>query len=161
MTTGPDSVIMILHLKGDRVENVSSFDVSKNDGDQEGLDRRVAEAVRASVASGRRRTEKMQLVRNLATIAVTLFLISLIPLAIAATLLVRQVVAVASNVRQASAQIQVNRDSLVSGVNTLARHAEQLSPEREQQLLRDLNIIARRLQPYADTVRPLFTGAAK
>lgn len=161
MTTGADSVIMILHLKGDRVENISSVGLSEGAGTTESLQHKVAEALRASVASGTRRTEKMQIVRNLAAIAVTLFLVSLLPLVIAVTLLVREVTAVAGIARQATSTLRMNRDSLVTGMEILARHAEGLSPEREQQLLRDLNVVVRRVQPFADTVRPLFTGASK
>lgn len=152
---------MILHLKGDRVENVSSIGLNEGAETPESLQNKVAEALRASVTSGARRTEKMQIVRNLAAIAVTLFLVSLVPLVVAVTLMVREVTAVADAARQTTSALKMNRDSLVVGLETLVRHAEGLSPEREQQLLRDLNVVVRRVQPFADTVRPLFTGASK
>lgn len=159
MTTGPDSIIMILHLNGDRVESLSS--VSGQDGQSRELfDSKVAEALRASIMRGTTRSGKIQMIRSFAAIALSLFLISLVPVAIAATLLLRDVRLLAGPARQAASAISLNRDSLVVGLDRLAQHAEDLSPERDQQLLRDLGIIVRRVQPYADMVRPLFTGIA-
>lgn len=159
MTTEAESVLMILHLKDGRVENVSSFGLSEGADIPEATQQKMAEALRVSAISSARRSEKVKIVRNLAMIAVTLFLVSLVPLAIAMTLLVRDVTVVAGNLRQTTSVLRMNRDSVVRGLDTLARNAEELSPEREQQLLRDVNVVVRRLKPFVDAVRPLFTGA--
>lgn len=42
----------------------------------------------------------------------------------------------------------------------VAQTVEQVTPEREEQMRRDLGIIVEKLKPLADELRPLFTGEA-
>lgn len=161
MSRETDSVIVVLHLKGDRIENLSSIDADGSGTSRETLDKKIVDAVQASISSGVRQANKMQFVRNLLSIAGALALVAMIPLAVAATLLVREATTVAASVRRIAFEVSVSRESFVKGINTLAHHAEELSPERDRQLLNDVNVIVHRLQPYADAVRPLFVPPTK
>lgn len=71
------------------------------------------------------------MIESFGTIALSLFLISLVPVAIAATLLLRESMSLAGPARQAASAIGLNRESLVVGLDRLARHTETLSPERD------------------------------
>lgn len=125
----------------------------------------VAQCEGRAEAGGFRQRISNMLAKRLLSLAMALALLATLPLLYFLADTVHQVAGLAGDLRGAFRVSRVggsgSSSSLVGLLDLAAEQAQSLTLAREQQMLRDLEIITARLQPFADTIRPLFQGEPK